>query len=402
MTTTTFKILPIILFIAGIGMNLSLFQPGSRAAVRDSASLTVLVTRTNGAPISGAAVCVAAGSGTARSAVTGAGGQTTFNEVSSGQVTITVSCSGFTGQTHTSTLPAAGGTARFLLSDGSGGPVCTVTPQPPSKTPATLAITSFDWHVNRRTPLFFEVALAFAATRTPGGPVVPTQYRVGESSDLSNTHWIDYQGGVALFQLRYRENSLTAYGQRTLYLQLKQGDVASPVAAKSVDLRPVQTGEFRLTENALSDLLNLIAANGFSLGIRTVSATQNHCASAQLQGLGFAIPNGYLPDRVWEKIVEVSLVESSTKKFTPGWRVKSIEIADSQELDAAVARTIAGRDDGTGFRVVIHLSVGPRKLVGDNPCLSNVFPLHAIVLEGPADDMALDQAKRWKNMFPSH
>jgi hypothetical protein len=118
-----------------------------------TANLTVLVGRANSTAISGAAVCVAAGTGAAQAAETDLGGQVTFHDVPQGQVTITVSSSGFTGQSHTSTLPAGGGTARFILSAGSGGPVCNAPPPPAATGPPV--ITLFDWHVNRETPLFF-------------------------------------------------------------------------------------------------------------------------------------------------------------------------------------------------------------------------------------------------------
>ncbi len=395
------KIFPPVLRATTVIAVLFLLQCAVQAAgPSESASLTVLVTRTNGALISGASVCVAASSGPVRSALTSIAGQVTFSDVPAGRVTITVSSRGFTGQSHTSTLPAGGGSARFILSEGSGGPVCTVIAPPPSRTTPTLVVTSFDWHVNRRTPLFFEIALSFAATRTPGGPLIPTHYRVGESSTLSGAQWLAYTGGVITFELRYRGDSLTAYGQRTIYFQVKQNDLTSPIVSKSVDLQPVRLSEFRFEGPSLSALLDLMNASGFHPGVRTVSATQNHCPEIQLENLRIGISNGYLPDRAWEKISQISLTDSSTKRFTPGWRVKSIEVGDSQELAREVARTISGQGDGNGFRVTIHLSAGPKNFGHDNPCFQNFFPLRAIVLEGPADDLALDQAKRWKNMFP--
>jgi hypothetical protein len=90
-------------------------------------------------------------------------GNAVFDGIALGQVTITVSSSGFTGQSHTSTLPPDGGTARFIMSAGSGGPACTAAAPPPS--PAALSISSFDWQVNRRTPLFFGVALNLIASQ---------------------------------------------------------------------------------------------------------------------------------------------------------------------------------------------------------------------------------------------
>jgi hypothetical protein len=249
--------------------------------------------------------------------------------------------------------------------------------------------------------LFFEIFVSVGATTTPGGPVIPTDYRVGESPDLTNMPWTAYNGGVITFQLRYNGTSLTAYGQRTLYIQIRQNDLTSPVASKSVNLQPVQISEFRFDVSTLSELLDVVRTNGFRFGITTVSAAQNHCLSAQLEGLSVDITNGYLPDRAWEKIVEASLVELGQKTFTAGWRVKSIDIGDSPELSRDVARTISGQSEGDGFRVVVHLSAGPRTSVNDL-CFQNLFPLRGIVLEGPADDLTIDQTKRWKNMFPSH
>lgn len=372
----------------------------TRASV--STSLKVIVTRDNNSLLSGASVCVAPATGAQVSAKTDLTGQVTFDSVNSGQVSITVSCPGFVGQTHSSTLPEAGGTARFILVAGTGGPSCNVPPSPPSHIPATLAITSFDWHLNRRTPLFFEALLSLSATKTPGGPVIPTHYRVGESSDLSSVSWTAYTTGVIIFRFGYKGDSLTAYGQRTLFLQVKQNELASPVISKTVTLQPVQVTEYRFDTTTLPDLLNVVAGAGFRLSTNTTLATQNHCSEATLEGLGIDIPSGYLADRAWEKIVQVRLGESSQKKFTDGWRVKSIDIANSPEVPADTAKSIAGQSDGDGFAVVIHLSTGPRNIGADNPCFKNTFPLRAIVLEGPADDMALDQAKRWKNMFPQH
>lgn len=370
----------------------------------NSATLRVIVGRENNTLISGASVCVAPASGAVRSAFSDITGQVTFDGLEPGQVTITVSAAGFIGQSHASTLPASGGTARFILAAGAGGPVCNATPPPPSRIPPKLTVTSFDWHVNRRTPLFFEIALSVGATTTPGGPVIPTDYRVGESADLSNTPFTAYHGGVITFQMGYNGNSLTAYGQRTLFIQIKQNDLTSAVASKSVNLQPVQTSEFRFDASTLPELLDLVRTNGFRLGVTAVSTTQNHCPTAALEGLSIAIPNGYLRNSAWEKIVEVTLVELGQKRFTAGWRVKSIDIGDSPELASDTARTIAGQADGDGFRVVIHLSAGPKNSgVSDaDLCFQNRFPLRGIVLEGPADDMTLDQAKRWKNMFPSH
>ncbi len=362
-----------------------------------TANLTVLVGRVNSTAISGAAVCVASGRGAVRSAVTGVGGQATFNDIPQGQVTITVSSSGFTGQSHTSTLPPGGGTNRFILSEGGGGPVCTAPTPPPATGPP--AITFFDWHVNRKTPLFFEFALSFSVTDSSGGPTVPTHYRVGESSDLSSTQWIAYQGGVLSFELRYRGNSLTAYGQRTLHLQVKKDGRTSAVVSKTVNLQPVRTIEVRLEGLDLFGMLTVARDNGFPIRTRTVSVTQSVCDGIDfnLNTRNFGIPSGRMKDRAWEKVVEANLLELSTKRFTPGWRVKSIEIGRSNDTPAQ--QTITGAPDGDGFRVTIRLTALDSR-ADPTFCLANSFPLRAIILEGPGDDMALDQAKRWKNMFP--
>lgn len=99
-----------------------------------SATLRVLVGTTT-TVISGASVCVTSSSGASRSRLTDLAGNAVFDGIAPGQVTITVSSSGFTGQSHTSTLPPDGGTARFIMTAGSGGPVCTAAAPPPS--PAT-------------------------------------------------------------------------------------------------------------------------------------------------------------------------------------------------------------------------------------------------------------------------
>jgi hypothetical protein len=371
--------------------------PGAKPS--NPASLRVLVSRESGTPISGASVCISTPGVPVRSAFTDVAGQVSFDGVEVGQVSLTASCSGFTGQSRVSTLPPAGGTTRFILVAGTGGPVCNATPSPPSRTPPTLAISSFDWHVNRRTSFFFEVAFSFGAMRTPGGPVVPTEYRVGESENLGGAVWTPFRGGVAIYQMRYNGNSLTAYGQRTLYLQVRQSELTSPVVSKTINLQPLQTREYRFDSSSLDEMLSVARTNGFRLTSNTVSATRNKCPSAEIEGLAIGIPNGYLEDRAWEKIVEVRLSDNGSRRFTSGWSVKSIEIGDSIELARDVARTISGQSAGSGFRVVIHLSAGPKKNLSD-VCLQNRFPLRAIVLQGPADDLALDQAKRWKNMFP--
>ena len=216
-----------------------------------STSLKVIVTRDNNTLLSGVSVCVAPATGAQVSGKTDLAGQVTFNAVNSGQVSITVSCPGFVGQTHSSTLPDAGGTARFILVAGAGGPSCNVPASPPSKIPPTLAITSFDWHLNRRTPLFFEAALNVSATLTPGGPAIPTHYRVAESSDLSSVAWTAYTAGVIIFRLGLNGDSLTAYGQRTLFMQVKANDVASGVVSKTVTLQPLQVREYRFDEATL-------------------------------------------------------------------------------------------------------------------------------------------------------
>src|SRR5262249_37334380 len=107
-----------------------------------------------------------------------------------------------------------------------------------------------------------------------------------------------------------------------------------------------------------------------------------------------------LKDRDWEAVVEANLLELSSKPFTPGWRVTSIEIGGSNDVRTNVTQTFTGAADGDGFRVTLRLRAPPDP---NGPiCLAGEFPLRAIVLEGPADDLALDQSKRWKNMFPSH
>src|SRR5262249_5734170 len=144
-----------------------------------------------------------------------------------------------------------------------------------------------------------------------------------------------------LFQMGYNGNSLTGYGQRTLSIQVRQNDVISPVVSKTVTLQPVQVKEYVFDASTLPDLLGVVASAGFRLSLTTTLATQNHCTGAILQGLSISNPNGYLPDRAWEKIVQVRLGESGAKQFTDRWRVKSIDIGDSPELDAGTARTIA-------------------------------------------------------------
>jgi Carboxypeptidase regulatory-like domain len=363
------------------------------------ANLTVIVTRTNNTLISGAAVCLTSGS-IVRSAVTGITGQVTLSNITPGQITLTVSCPGFTGQSRTSTLPPSGGTTRFILSEGSGGPVCGAPPPPAATGPP--AITSFDWHVNRKTPLFFEIALNFSVADSLGRPVIPTHYRVGESSDLSSAPWIALQPGVPLFQLGYRGNSLTAFGQRTVHLQVKTDNLISAVVSKSVNLQSAQTTEFRLTGLDLFGMLSFARDKGFPIRTRTVSVSQSVCPEINfdLNTRSFGITSGSLKDRAWEKVVEANLLELSTKRFTPGWRVRSIDIGRSNDTPAQ--QTITGAADGDGFRVTIRQNAPANPDVEPPFCLTNSFPLRAIILEGPADDMALDQAKRWKNMFPQN
>jgi len=251
--------------------------------------------------------------------------------------------------------------------------------------------------------LFFEVALAFSASTNPGGPVVPTAYRIGETADLSGKPFIPYQGGVALFQIGYRANSLTAFGQRTLFLQVKQGDLMSDVKSKAVNLESRQSAEFRLTAAELSSMLSLAQHNGFPLRTRQVSVTQSVCSGVEdfnVSSLSFNSSGGGLRDRVWTKVIEANLLELSTHRFTPGWRVKSIEIGQTPDLPSSSRQTIAGASDGDGFRVTITLTQGADPAADPTFCLLATFQIRAIVLEGPADDMALDQSKRWKNMFP--
>ena len=290
------------------------------------------------------------------------------------------------------------------MTAGTGGPICGAQPPPPPTTPPTLSISSFDWHVNRQTALFFEVVLAFSAATNPGGPVVPTAYRVGETADLSSKPFIPYQGGVALFQMGYRANSLTAFGQRTLFLQVKQGDLISDVKSKAVNLESRQSAEFRLTGAELSAMLNLAQHNGFPFRTRQVSVTQSVCPGVEelnANALSFnSTDAGGLKDRAWTKVIEANLLELSTKRFTPGWRVKNIDIGESP--DAASRQTVAGAPDGDGFRVTITLTRGVNPSGDPTFCLLVTYHIRAIVLEGPADDMALDQTKRWKNMFPSN
>jgi hypothetical protein len=386
----------------------------SAGGVSNSAVLTVnpppvaslrVIVGTQTTPISGAAVCVTPSSGGSRSAVTDLTGTTVFDGVAQGSVTITVSKASFTGQSHTSTLPAGGGTARFIMTDGTGGPVCGAQPPPPPTTPPILSISSFDWHVNRKTPLFFEVALAFNATTTPGGPVIPTAYRVGETSDLNGKPFIPFQGGVAIFQLGYKGNSLTAYGQRTLFLQVKQGDLVSDVKSKAVTLepRPDEVGEFRLTGTELVEMLRLAQTNGYPFRTREVSVTQSACTGVEqinVNTASFNTSGGGLKDRAWIKVIEANLLELSSKRFTPGWRVKSIDIRET--LDLASQQSIAGAADGDGFRVTITITQPAKPDADPKFCLLAVFTVRAIVLEGPTDDMALDQTRRWKNMFPGN
>lgn len=367
------------------------------------ASLRVIVGTTT-TPISGAAVCVSPSSGGSQSAVTDLTGSVAFDGVAQGSVTITVSKSTFTGQSHTSTLPSGGGTARFIMTEGSGGPVCGAQPPPPPTTPPTLSISSFDWHVNRQTPLFFEVALSFSAATSPGGPVVPTAYRVAETSDLSGKPFIPFQGGVALFQIGYKGNSLTAFGQRTLFLQVKQGDLVSDVKSKAVNLESRQMPvQFELTGTELTAMLRLAKDNGFPFRTREVSVTQSVCSGVEqidVNTASFNFASGGLKDRDWSKVIEANLLELSSKRFTAGWRVSNIEIGKTP--DVASQQNITGAVDGDGFRVRLTLTQSPNPNTDPTLCLLATYTITKIVLEGPPDDMALDQSKRWKNMFPGN
>lgn len=369
-------------------------EPSARThAINNSpgfATLTVLITRSNGTVISGAGVCVAPATGDARSDFTDAAGRAVFDGIAQGQVTITVNAAGFTGQSHTSSMDAAGGTARFILESGSGGPICRATTPPNPSAKVTLQITSFDWHLSRRTPLFFEAALSFAATKTPGGAVVPGQYRVGETQDLSSVPWVTYSGGVITFQLRYLRNNLTGYGQRTLFFQMKDGNVESQVISKTVSLAPVQMSEYGLEGANLASMVNYATDRGFPLRTATLSATQNQCSSIEFKitEMGFAIPGATLKDAPWNKVVEVHLL-SVPKAFTAFWRVKRIEIG-TPASGLIGSPTVSGSVSGDGFKVTITLHTNSSH---DTLCFANpLFPLKAIVLEGPADDLALDQA----------
>jgi len=227
---------------------------------------------------------------------------------------------------------------------------------------------------------------------------------VGETSDLSNTPFVPFQGGVALFQIGYRANSLTAFGQRTLFLQVKQGNLVSDIKSKAVNLesRPPAT-EFTLTGTELFGMLSLAQQNGFPVRTREVSVTQGACSGVDgfvLSTLSFNTSDGRLPDRAWTKVIEANLLELSTKRFTPGWRVKSIDIGKT--LDFAGQQSISGAFDGDGFRVTITHTNATTPGADPGSCLLGTYRIRAIVLEGPGDDMALDQTKRWKNMFPAN
>ena len=151
-------------------------------------------------------------------------------------------------------------------------------------------------------------------------------------------------------------------------------------------------------------MLNLANQNGYPFRTRLVSVTQSSCPTVNdidINTLSFEVADsGGFTDRVWTKVAEANLLELATKRFTPGWRVKSIDIGQSPDVGSQ--QSIVGAPDGDGFRVTITLTNPAAP--GHDPtfCLQCIFHIRAIVLEGPADDMALDQTKRWKNMFPSN
>ena len=149
-------------------------------------------------------------------------------------------------------------------------------------------------------------------------------------------------------------------------------------------------------------MLLVADSHGFAINTRTVSATENICSDAPLfqrNTLDFVETEAAAKDRDWVKVTEINFIDSPGKRFTAGWRVKSIELGD--DFDLFPSQTISGAPDGNGFKVTITFTV-PRnpRIIDNSGCIAGTRPLKAIVLEGPADDMTLDQTKRWKNMFP--
>ena len=133
-----------------------------------------------------------------------------------------------------------------------------------------------------------------------------------------------------------------------------------------------------------------------------MSVTQSVCTGVEqidVNTASFNTSGGGLKDRAWIKVIEANLLELTTKRFTSGWRVKSIEIGKT--LDLASQQSIVGAADGDGFRVTITITQAA-KPDATGVCLLATYTVTKIVLEGPADDMALDQARRWKNMFPGN
>src|SRR5215471_6322006 len=99
-----------------------------------AANLTVTVQRVGinkvAQPLPNAQVCVAFSSGVL-SNNTDSQGSVVFTNPAQELLTVTVSASGFIGQSIQFTMGATDKTESFILQSGSGGPACIVTSSPP-------------------------------------------------------------------------------------------------------------------------------------------------------------------------------------------------------------------------------------------------------------------------------
>ena len=84
---------------------------------------------------------------------------------------------------------------------------------------------------------------------TPSYTGVPTHYRIGETSDLNAASWVAYSGGHIQYTLS------SGYGEKTVYLQLKNADSESIVRSSTITYEE-QSTEIALTGLSITGLTN--------------------------------------------------------------------------------------------------------------------------------------------------
>jgi hypothetical protein len=370
-------------------------------------------------------------------------------------VHVTVSRQGYQGQLAQINLSTTGDdirrTARFELTEGSGGPTCNAVPAPALSIPQ-IPITINSFQINggqsSTTDRIVNLDVSYSGT--------VTHYQVSESSDFSGASWKEMPASgnqrtynfdayainvpVSVSSSSRRTGPTTSaplrpvqvitkpsaekYGTKTLYFRLKNAEFISGKRSDAIELKP-KLKQYFVSGDELKELLKYAKEEGFSFDS---SLTGESKCTPGFDGVDFEIPGmklaayaecdlGIGPKPtilVYTKVLKTTFFGG--RMLNAFWRMSEFVRFEQNELwnealssDSSFSTTKRPNGNDPSFAVEFKFTRKPLEYPVYTfttiaacqalRCRQASIQLMSLSLEGPEDDNWVDPNKKWKNAF---